>query len=241
MHDSVWFRDLLGDVVADRDRGAEVLGRLCAAAKARLPVDGVTVTTPGDAGRAGIVAASDLPAGRLGDLQVTLDEGPGRDAARSGRPALLSDLAGPVGSRWPLLRVAAAPTGVRGMFALPMLVGLSRLGVLELFRFAPGPLAAEALARALNASKAAGFVAVQTLPDQPGAVPQDALWRSRIDVHRAVGLIMVQRGVTSVEAVAQLRAHAFGHDLAQHLVAGELRLDRAGTQPGNQASNRRRP
>ncbi|MBL7489773.1 GAF and ANTAR domain-containing protein [Frankia sp. AgB1.9] len=171
-------------------------------------------------------AASDATAATLDRLQARVGEGPWWDAVRSGRPVLLSDLGGPVGRRWPTLGAAAAPTGVRGIFALPMMLGLARLGALELFRFVPGPLTAATLADALNATQAAALLAAQTLPDDPAPAQMGAL-RPRIEVHRAVGIVMVERRVGAVEALARLRADAFARgltvsDLANRIVTGDI-------------------
>ena len=234
MRDSAWFRVLLGDVVGDRQRGGAALQRLCTAVKGRLPVDGVAVAVTADDVTRASSAASDAAAAWLDTLQVSVGEGPCRDAVRLGQPVLLSDLSGPVGNRWPTLRASAAPTGVRGIFALPMLLGLARLGALELFRFAPGPLTAATLANALNAAQAAALLAAQTLPDDPDPVWGDSALRPQIEVYRATGILMVQRGVGAAEALARLRADAFGRgltvtDLAHHIVAGDFRLDQTPT------------
>ena len=58
----------------------------------------------------------------------------------------------------------------------------------------------------------------------------DAALRPRIEVHRATGILMVQRGVGAGEALARLRADAFARgltvtDLAHRIVAANFRPD----------------
>jgi len=230
VRDSVWFRELLRDVVTDPRRGGVALQHLCTVVKGRLPVDGVAVAVTADAVDRFASAASDAAAACVDRLQVSAGEGPGRDAVRCGQPVLLSDLAGPVGNRWPTLRTLATPVGVRGIFALPMLLGLASLGALELFRFTPGQLTAATLADALNATQAAALLAAQTLPGDQGAVRADPALRLRIEVHRAAGVLMVQHHVGAAEALARLRADAFARgltvtDLARRIVADDLLSD----------------
>ncbi|MEU4557502.1 ATP-binding protein [Actinoplanes sp. NPDC023936] len=85
---------------------------------------------------------SDTASSQLESAQVTLDEGPCRDATATRRPVLVADLA--VGSwrqRWPWFTPAALKAGVRAVFALPLHAGGVRHdGAVDLYRHTPGPL-----------------------------------------------------------------------------------------------------
>ena len=64
------------------------------------------------------------------DLELTLGEGPGQDAAEASGPVLASDL-GDAGAarRWPLFAAAACEAGAAAVFAFPLQVGAIRAGV----------------------------------------------------------------------------------------------------------------
>jgi anti-sigma regulatory factor (Ser/Thr protein kinase) len=85
---------------------------------------------------------SDTTSSRLESAQLTLDEGPCRDATSTGRPVLVSDLAaGSWRQRWPWFTPAALQAGVRAVFALPLHAGGVRHdGAIDLYRHTPGPL-----------------------------------------------------------------------------------------------------
>ncbi|WP_229076800.1 ATP-binding protein [Actinoplanes sp. DH11] len=85
---------------------------------------------------------SDTASSRLESAQLTLDEGPCRDATATREPVLVADLAG--GSwrqRWPWFTRAALEAGVRAVFALPLHAGgVLHAGAVDLYRAMPGPL-----------------------------------------------------------------------------------------------------
>ena len=75
---------------------------------------------------------------RLDDLQFTLGEGPSMDAAASGELVLEPDLEAVPLQRWPVFTPAALELGVRAVFAVPLQIGVIRIGVLLAQRDAPG-------------------------------------------------------------------------------------------------------
>jgi anti-sigma regulatory factor (Ser/Thr protein kinase) len=85
---------------------------------------------------------SDTASSRLESAQLTLGEGPCRDATATGRAVLVSDLAaGSWRQRWPWFTPAALQAGVRAVFALPLHAGGVRHdGAIDLYRRTPGPL-----------------------------------------------------------------------------------------------------
>src|SRR5260370_26718649 len=87
---------------------------------------------------------------QLAELQLTLGEGPCRDASDSGGPVLTSDLATRDDARrWPVFAPAACQAGAAAIFAFPLRIGAIRSGVLGLYRKWPGPLSAFQLGDAL--------------------------------------------------------------------------------------------
>lgn len=174
----------------------------------------------------------------LEELQFTLGQGPGVDAAAGAGVVLVPDLAaGPALRRWPMFAPAATERGVRGLFAFPVAAGAVRIGVLDVYRRDPGALGATHLTTALAFADA---VLVMVL-DQRGAVrggtdPEGAMLpERRAEVHQAAGMVSVQLGVQVSEALVRLRAYAFVHerrlaDVAAAVLARRLRFgpDRRG-------------
>jgi len=120
---------------------------------------------------------------------------------------------------------------VGALFAFPMLVGASAVGVVGLYRSTAGALDPEALQLAARLTKRATIPAVsdamrtaQTDGDALGSTAV-TIWR---EVHQATGILLVQLGLTADESFAQLRAYAFAaqrpiRDVARDVV--ERRLD----------------
>ncbi|WP_199701003.1 ANTAR domain-containing protein [Jiangella rhizosphaerae] len=176
----------------------------------------------------------------LEELQSTLGQGPGVDAAAGDGVVLVPDLAdGPAVRRWPVFAPAAAERGMRGLFAFPVAAGAARVGVLDVYRRDPGGLGAELLATALAFADAVLVVVL----DERGAVAggpdhrRDAMLpERRAEVHQAAGMVSVQLGIQVSEALVRLRAYAYVHerrlaDVAADVVARRLRFapDRRGT------------
>lgn len=169
----------------------------------------------------------------LEELQFTLGQGPGIDAASGAGPVLVPDLAGHEAvRRWPVFAPAAVHHGVRALFALPVAAGAARIGVLDVYRAAPGDLGAKRLTTALAYADA---VLVLVL-DERGQVAggsaregRDLLPERRAEVHQAAGMVSVQLGVGVGEALVRLRAYAYVHDrrladVAADVVARRLRF-----------------
>ena len=183
----------------------------------------------------GAVCTSDDVSGVIEQLQYDLGEGPCLDAYNLDRPVLEPDLAGGASMRWPAFTPPAVAAGARAIFGFPIQVGAVRLGALNLYRAAPGPLTDDQHADALLM---AGIVA-QTLmvlqagaPD--GAVAADLETNAdfRYVVHQASGMVAVQMNVSVGQALIRLRAHAFGNgrtltEVARDVVDRRLRFDAA--------------
>lgn len=213
---------------------AGFLQRLCAVATRALGVSGAGVSLMAEDGVRGLATASDPATERLEEVQFVLGEGPCIDAFEARRPVLVPDLTDGAVNRWPVYTPAVHDSGVRAVFAFPLQVGASRLGVLDLFRTRPGPLTGEELARALVFAD----VAVGTLLDGQeraglGATADGLVeaMDGRAELFQAQGMVMVQLGIPLAEAMARLRAYAYAEsrplaDVARDVVARRLRFDR---------------
>jgi GAF domain-containing protein len=181
----------------------------------------------------GSVCSSNEVSALIEELQFTLGEGPCVDAHRDDRPVVEADLANPDLPRWLGFAPPAVAAGARAVFGFPMRVGGVRLGALNLYRDRPGPMSDDQYADALVL---AGVAAQAVVALQANASPGDlstALEEGanfRFVVHQASGMVAVQLGVSVGEALARLRAYAFGNDVlltevAEAIVARKLRLD----------------
>jgi hypothetical protein len=220
-------------IAAAREADAPVsLAALCQAAVARLAVDGASVTAVGGRAVREPLSATDELSAQLEELLFMTGEGPGAEDSMFGSPMLVPDLE-PVTERWPGFVPAAVAAGARALFAFPLQAGAIRVGVLSLYRAAPGPLTPQQLADALVFAD----IALQLLLDSASGIsglagyqPLDGLSDSRAEVYQAVGMISVQLGVSLEEALVRLRAHAFAagtplHDVARDVVSRLLRFD----------------
>jgi hypothetical protein len=169
------------------------------------------VTTTGNRG---VVCATDDTSSRIEELQFTLGEGPCLDVVSSRSPVLVPDLLSSedfVAGRWPGFLEGAAAAGVRAVFAFPLSIGAIDVGVLDLYRDAPGDLDAGRFRMALAAADCAALALLDRDAAGGTAFADDAESRAayRFEVHQATGMVQVQLGVTTAEAFLMLRARAF--------------------------------
>ncbi|WP_409494564.1 GAF and ANTAR domain-containing protein [Amycolatopsis sp. cmx-11-12] len=175
----------------------------------------------------GLVHATNPVSAGLEDLQLTVGEGPCLDAFASGGPVLVADLATEV-ARWPAFTPAACKLGAAAVFSFPLLIGVARLGSLDLYRDTIGPLTRVELADALILSDLATQGVVD---DLNGHSVDDVSWLAdpHVQIHQAVGMVQVQLVTTTEVALMRLRGYAFTHDIplaevAQQVVDRSLRF-----------------
>jgi hypothetical protein len=181
----------------------------------------------------GSVCSSNPVSALIEELQYTLGEGPCVDAHRENRPVLESDLADPAVTRWFAFTPPAVAAGARAVFGFPLQVGDVRLGALNLYRDRPGPMTDDQYANALVlAGVAAQAVLAMQAHASPGALSTELEEGAnfRFVVHQASGMVAVQLGVSVGEALARIRAYAFGNDVlltdvAEAIVARKLRIN----------------
>lgn len=215
------------------ERAAQPL-RICELCVDTLAVTGAGIAMVTAAGHRGVVCATDGASATIEDLQLTLGQGPCVDAAESGAPVLLPDLAdaGDVAlERWPTFLEGAAGAGVRAVFAFPLRVGAISLGVMDLYRNSPGDLTATQLPAALMAADAAALALLYLDVEGQDAFTDDRDSRAsyQLQVHQATGMVMAQAGVTIDQAFLMLRARAFADgrplaELATDVVARRVRF-----------------
>lgn len=218
--------------MVDKSRGTPLSDALVARCVASLPITGVGLARMTDAGPAGTFVATDGPARVMEELQFDLGEGPCVDCSVSGRPVLQSDLARTGVARWPVFTPGAVGAGIRAIFALPLQVGGIRLGVLDLYRDAPGALADADLAEALVFADAATAVLLHLQTASSSELDQVHIgdpMDHRAEVHQATGMTAAQLDIPLAQALALLRARAYAEDrpvlgVAIDVVERRLRL-----------------
>lgn len=181
----------------------------------------------------GSVCTTDSVSALIEQLQYDLGEGPCLDAYSEDRPVLEPNLVDPVVSRWPAFTVPVVDAGARAVFGFPLRVGAVRLGALNLYCQAPGPLADDQHADALLIADlvAQGLLLLQAgAPAGTVASELEANADFRYVVHQASGMVAAQLDVAVVQALIRLRAHAFGNDrslteVARDVVDRRLRFD----------------
>jgi ANTAR domain len=228
-------------LVAEQANGAPVaLEHLLAIAVSVTNVDSAAVAVTVSATLRETVHVSDPVAAVLEELALTLGEGPGVDAL-TGSMVLAADInEASCLARWPVFAPAAALAGVCAVFALPLRIGGIRLGVMDLYRTAPGDLDQEQLADALMlADTACGLLldAADQVADRRRDGGLEPLSGQHPVVHQATGMLIVQLGVNAVVAMTRLRAFAFAHDrrlrdVAADVVARRLRFEPEGKADG---------
>lgn len=214
----------LSEPAVTPDRLAEVCLEL-------LPnLDGASVTVIGDSLAHATVSTAGDRRGDLSKLQFTFGEGPYLDAHNQGRPVLVADISeSEYRARWPAFAVACLDARIYAVFALPLRIGALRVGILNLHRRSPGPLAATELEDALGFAEAATLLVLNDNNPEATLKPQLRL-DHRAVIHQATGIIMAQLGVAVEEAFLRLRAHTFvdGRSLeavADEVVARRIRFD----------------
>jgi hypothetical protein len=181
----------------------------------------------------GSVCSSNEVSALIEELQYTLEEGPCVDAYHQDRPVLEPDLADSNTSRWVAFTPPAVAAGARAIFGFPLQVGAVRLGALNLYRDRPGPLTGEQHADSLVlAGVAARAVLAMQAQAPPGelAAELEAGADFHLVVYQASGMVADELGVSVGEALARLRAYAFGNDrlltdVAEAVVGRQLRFD----------------
>lgn len=203
--------------------------QICTACVNGLAVDGAAISVHTASTLRETLHASDGTADLLEELQFSLGEGACMDAARSGRPVLVPDLDGSAEEgRWPVYTAAVLDqAGVAAIFALPLQWGTINLGVLDLYRRAPGSLSRAELRDAVGAADVATLMLLGLKTDPGGEPSWDQSWGSRAEIHQATGMVVAQLGLDVTDAFARLRGHAYAEqrllgDVAHDVVTRRL-------------------
>jgi len=204
----------------------ERLARACAAA---LAVDGAGVSLFFASSRRLPLGASDEASAVAERLQFTVGEGPCLSAHATGRPIAADEAT--IHASWPIFYVELmARTAIRGIVSLPLEEELRGFGALDLFLAAPGDVGSVDLVDALavvhevvSVFQASGRRASRRA-DGPAWLDARSAERRSL-VWQAMGFVNAGLEVTSSDALALLRAHAYSEGMDLDEIAAQL-LDR---------------
>jgi hypothetical protein len=211
----------------------ELMQRLRRFAVDEMALSGCALVLMSGAESTSLLAGAGRHARTVTGLQMDLGEGPCLQAYSSGVPVLLPDLAAENANRWPAFAAAALAAGVQAEFSLPLSMRPGGIGTLDLCRDIPGVLSEEHLADALVAADIARDAVLyqQYVPGDPALTGLlVTVGTDRIMIHQATGMIAAQLDETMSNALARLRAAAFGsgrsmYDIAQDVVERRVRFD----------------
>jgi hypothetical protein len=220
------------------DRGTQAADKLCEACVDLLPVDAAALSLVLDGTNNGTLGASGTSARHYDELQFTFGEGPCLESVVRRAPVLVEDLADPHEVRWPGYRPAMLEQRIRGVYAMPVVVGGQYAGALDLFCAKPGGLSDETLSGALVAADLAELPVLDIISDFLQAPLTSAggdVWAelsalARAEVSQATGMLMAQLDVDATVALVRLRAHAYAtgrtaSEVARDIVDRRLRLE----------------
>lgn len=217
---------LLARTLAGLDADATVAARMCRACTTILGAQGGSITLATLTGDQVTVTSTDAAAARVESIQDVLGEGPGRRAFEDDTIVSAPLGVAPGDDPFPLFsQLAGEAAGGGTWFGIPMRVGGQPVGVLGLV-VGPGRALARDAEDAQYLADAIGTAVLGEI-DQVG-------WSARARVDQATGMVSAQLRVQPHDALAVLRAHAFGRgssleDVAEDVVARRLSFaDEAG-------------
>lgn len=198
--------------------------RLCTACIEVLDVSGAGITVMAGE-QAGPLCVSNERMRLLEDLQFTTGEGPCRDAFTSRRPVLTAHFDIAESGRWPAFVDLAVASGIEAVFAFPLTAMGATVGVLTLYQDVAGALTTTQH----DDSLAIAGVLTETVlslqdsaPDGILAPGLDDAVAYRAQIHQASGMVSVQLRVSTLEALARIRAYAFAHGRPVDSVAADI-------------------
>lgn len=209
----------------------ETLYRLCDAAVELLPISGAGVMLRDARGSLRVVFASDSTVEQLERAQADVPNAPCTSAQRHGAVVAVHDLA--ADTTFPEFAAAATDLGMAAIFAFPMQTRHEVIGVVDLYRQVPGPLAAQDAAAAQSLADAATALIINAR-SYAGATElnrqlQHAL-DSRIVIEQAKGIVSEQLGLSQEKSFDRIRTHARSNrtrisEVVDAIVEGRLHLE----------------
>lgn len=224
MHDDV---SILAELALSISREAteeSLASRLCRASVKMLGADGGAVSLTPTAMQRFTVSTTDQTAARIDELEEVLGGGPTQQAyLQNGAVKLLVDRDG---EGLPTFAQAAAEAmGAMMIYAFPMRIGPSVLGVLTVYCAGRRTLG-RSVDDAQVVANILGGALLRDTDEHDGA--SLGVWTGRARVHQATGMVVAQLGLSPEDALTLIRAHAYAQATTVEVVAADLverRLD----------------
>lgn len=205
---------------------------LCTVCVEVLSVTGAGITIMGG-DQAGPICVSDPSVSALEDLQYGIGQGPCRDAFRTRASVHAPQLDGAAWSRWPPFVDLARASGIKAVFAYPLIADGANVGVLTLYQRLEGELSDAQKNDSIALAEVLTETVLSLQQDAPGgtlAPGLDDAVQYRAEIYQASGMVAIQLSIPAADALLRIRAHAFAHDqtvaeTAAQIVARKLRLD----------------
>ena len=221
------------EMMAARERSGGERGLLCAVASEITGVSAAAIALSAEDLPLTRFCASETLSRSLIDLEMTVGEGPCSESLS--RDAMVSevDLTSPSSGRWVLFTPQALALGALAAFAIPVRIGVIRLGVLCLYNESTGDLSDEQITDALLMASVVGrgIVALQA-GARPESLSQELQSEATFDfsVHQAAGMVAVQAALSISSALIALRMHAFAiseslSTVSARVIGRSLRFD----------------
>ncbi|MEV0120455.1 GAF and ANTAR domain-containing protein [Streptomyces sp. NPDC050703] len=161
-----------------------------------------------------MACATDERARLAEDAQLVAGEGPCTDAYTKRRSVEVPDLDDVV-TRWPVFVPIVLEQGGRCVLARPLAIGGTQIGAMDLYRCELRPFTPEQKSRNEAYARILALLAVDEHPHLLTAWSRPTARGPQgypPVVHTAAGVIAAKYDLTPDDALARLRAHAFGHD-----------------------------
>jgi len=209
----------LTGAITSRDPGQPLSTRLCDAYRELAGAEGAALTVNYESPNRVTLCTTNEVAHRLEDLQDVVGEGPGHSAAVSGQIEVCT-VPATASSRWSIF-VEAAQDLVRSavIHAVPMHPDREVFGVITLYQDGGGQRLA--LERA-QLQFLANVVGAALVGDTDATDATTGPWASRARIHQATGMVVAQMHVSPDDALAVLRAHAYGQQTTLSEIASAV-------------------
>jgi len=181
------------------------------------------------------VATSDPRAAQVDEVQYGENEGPCLETLNTGAVMDVPDLTAE--ARWPRYRPHALQQGVRSSLSIPLTVGETTVGALNLYGFTERAFAAAARAHletfAGQATTALALLMRNIEQEERSGQLERAL-TSRSTIDQAIGVLMEQQHCTAEAAFQLLRTHSQNNNIKLRELAADIIERTAGraTTPG---------
>jgi GAF domain-containing protein len=221
-HDPQWVVELQG-VLLTTDGLESFLDELASLTVRALPAAAACGVTLQPNGRARTVAANNVLATQVDEIQYGVDDGPCLDAMRTGSVNYVPDLGRE--TRWPQFCTAALGYGVRGVLSTPLRVLDRSVGALNLYSTTADAFDAPARAQASGfAGHASGAVALALRIARQVEISEDLRMAlsTRAIIDQAVGIVMAQQRCTPDGAFAVLRRASQQRNVKVHAIAARI-------------------